>query len=85
MPNPHLIRAWVEWLDERDVTGSNNRGFIHPILVIETDLNLVPGRDSLDSSSLEDVIAEAKEQFENRMIKIDRIRIVPVGVYTPNH
>lgn len=81
MSKAHLKRAWIEWLDEREVKGNNNRGFIHPVLVVETDLNLVPGRDALDSSSLEDIIDEAKARFENRFLKIERIRVVPVGIY----
>jgi hypothetical protein len=83
MSHPHLKRAWIEWIDERDAKGNTNRGFIHPVLVVETDLNLVPGRNTLDSSTLEDIIDEAKAQFENRILKIDRIRVVPAGMYGP--
>lgn len=73
MIDEHIKGSWVEW--ESGPAG------VEPILVIETDLPLVPGVDGMRSSELDDMIDAAMKRHEKPNLQIKRTRVVPMGPY----
>ena len=81
MEHPHLIRAWIEWIDR---SGNNAEpqpmGTLEAVLVVATDLELNPAA-GIDSSEVDDVIQAARERFAHRNGEFKTVRIVPASCY----
>lgn len=69
--HPNLLDHWFEWSTEGD--GSNPR----PIVVLETDAQISPASESVDSGVLDDMIDAVRKEYEG--LEIARFRIVQAG------
>ena len=64
-----LRRSWHEW----EVDGRERR----VVLVVETGLEMRPGRDGFDAAALDKLISDVTAEMRASPSPIDRVRIVP--------
>lgn len=75
-PDQNIKRTWVELEDRKGELPET-------ILVIETDLELLPGNRGWDSGAIDDMIENAKNRHSGLNITFDRVRIVPTSARSP--